>query len=152
MFSGAPNGKFWEKDLKTTKKRELRCLKLFQTFWDVAWKNLSVPHSQQDWWRGGLRATFIPSVGGGGRAKRFLTDSAQQLFYPSNHLRHHNFPISKGILFCPNLPASKNLPEEQIFWGTDPLGAPVFWGLCNIRACTLKSHFAITLLIFCILK
>ena len=37
----------------------------------------------------------------------------------------HNFPISKDILFCPNLPASKNLPEEQIFWGTDPLGAPV---------------------------
>ena len=29
-------------------------------------------------------------------------------------------------LFCLNLPASKNLPEEQIFWGTDPLGAPAF--------------------------
>ena len=26
-----------------------------------------------------------------------------------------DFPISKDILFCLNLPASKNLPEEQIF-------------------------------------
>ena len=35
-----------------------------------------------------------------------------------------HFP-SKDILFLPNLPASKNLLEEQIFWATaSPLGAP----------------------------
>ena len=57
--------------------------------------------------------------GGEGRAKRFLTDTAQQLA----HQTRHNFPISKDILFCPNLLASKNLPklksryfEEQIPW------------------------------------
>ena len=55
-----------------------------------------------------LRATFIPSVVGG-RAKRFHIKSHQ---ITSDT---HNFPISKDILFCPNLPASKNLPEEQIF-------------------------------------
>ena len=28
-----------------------------------------------------------------------------------------------GHIIFPNLQASKNLPEEQIFWGTDPLDA-----------------------------
>ena len=32
--------------------------------------------------------------------------------------------LLKDILFFPNLPACKNLSEEQIFWGTDSLGAP----------------------------
>ena len=31
------------------------------------------------------------------------------------------------INFFKNLSASKNLPEEQIVWGTDPLGAPAWW-------------------------
>ena len=30
---------------------------------------------------------------------------------------------SYGHIIFPNLQASKNLPEEQIFWGTDPLDA-----------------------------
>ena len=34
-----------------------------------------------------------------------------------------NIP-SKDIQFFPNLPASKNWPEEQKFWGTGSLGAP----------------------------
>ena len=47
-----------------------------------------------------------------------------------NPLRQPKFPISEqdfpsgDILFLPNLPASKKLPEEQIFWGTDPSSAP----------------------------
>ena len=32
---------------------------------------------------------------------------------------------SQGHIIFPNHPASKKLPVEQIFWGTDPLGAPV---------------------------
>ena len=40
-----------------------------------------------------------------------------------NCLFPSNIP-SKDIQFFPNLPASKNWPEEQIFWGTGSLGAP----------------------------
>ena len=36
---------------------------------------------------------------------------------PSNTL------LPRTLIF-PNFPASKTWPEEQIFWGTDPLGAP----------------------------
>ena len=35
----------------------------------------------------------------------------------------------KDILFFPNLPASEKLPEEQIYWGKDPLGAPEIYQL-----------------------
>ena len=45
------NGKFWEKDLKTTTKHEWRFLNPFKAFWEIAGENLSVPHSQQDWWK-----------------------------------------------------------------------------------------------------
>ena len=31
----------------------------------------------------------------------------------------------QGLLFLPHLPPRKNVPEEQIFRGTDPLGAPI---------------------------
>ena len=62
--------------------------------------------------------------GGGGEAKRFLTDSAQQLSYTSNHLRHPQFSNFQGHIILSKSPSSKNLAEEQIFWGTDPLGAP----------------------------
>ena len=40
-----------------------------------------------------------------------------------NCLFPSNIP-SKDIQFFPNLPASKNWPEEQIFWVTGSLGAP----------------------------
>ena len=46
--------------------------------------------------------------------------SSDTLHCPSQE----HFP-SKDILFFPNLPASKNWPVEQIFWGTDPMGVPV---------------------------
>ena len=64
-------------------------------------------------------------VGGGGKRLRGFWQISHSS-YPTHQITSdtHNFPISKDILFCPNLPASKNLAEEQIFWGTDPLGAP----------------------------
>ena len=63
--------------------------------------------------------------------ERFLTVAHNSYSRLSNPLRHHELSISKqhfpseDLLFFPNLPASKNFPEEQIFWATDPLGAPV---------------------------
>ena len=58
-----------------------------------------------------------------------LKNSTYQLFWAQNPLRHpelfisqQDFPSKDPIIF--ELPASKHLPEEQIFWGTDPLGAP----------------------------
>ena len=38
-------------------------------------------------------------------------------------IAQQHFP-SKDILNSANFPARKTWPEEQIFWGTDPLGAP----------------------------
>ena len=60
---------------------------------------------------------LTPWVGGG----EFLTPNP--LRHPEMSISHQHFP-SKDILIFLNLPASKILPEEQIFWGTDPLGAP----------------------------
>ena len=57
--------------------------------------------------------------GGGGRGFWQQHVAAILDSYSQQHFH------SKDILFFPNLSASKNLPEEQIFWGTDPLGAPV---------------------------
>ena len=42
------------------------------------------------------------------------------------------FPSKTFLQRTLNLPASKNWPEEQIFWGTDPLGAPVVWYYFNV--------------------
>ena len=52
---------------------------------------------------------------------KFLTNSTKNLLrHPELFISQRNFP-SKDKL---NLQASKNSPEEQIFWETDPLGAP----------------------------
>ena len=59
---------------------------------------------------------FSAGVGG-----RFLTNNTWELFYTSNTLRHPQLSFSqqhvpsKDILLLPHLPASKNMPEEQIF-------------------------------------
>ena len=39
-----------------------------------------------------------------------------------DYFKHFGRLLEKII--CSSLPANKNVPEEQIFWGTDPLGAP----------------------------
>ena len=77
------------------------------------------------WPKGYIHPFRGDGVGGGGERLRGFWQIAHSS-YPTHQITSdtHNFPISKDILFCPNLPASKNLPEEQIFWGTDPLGAP----------------------------
>ena len=64
------------------------------------------------------------------RGKRILTNNTSRLFQKSNNLRHpelyfsqQQFPL-KDTSLLPHLPAS-NLPEEQIFCGTQiHLGAP----------------------------
>ena len=43
---------------------------------------------------------------------------------PESDFSQYYVPL-KNILLLPNLPDSKNLPEESIFGGTDPLGTPV---------------------------
>ena len=40
-------------------------------------------------------------------------------------LRHNFLALARTNHQFPNHPASKKLPVEQIFWGTDPLGASV---------------------------
>ena len=86
------------------------------------------------------QGNFSPSVGGswgggGGVVGGWVSEIAHTSY--SRHQRTKSpqtswtvyFPATispfKDILFFPNLPASEKLPEEQIFWGTDPLGAPV---------------------------
>ena len=78
------------------------------------------------WPKGYIYPFSGDGVGGGGERLRGFWQIAHSS-YPTHQITSdtRNFPISKDILFCPNHPASKNLPEEQIFWGTDPLGAPV---------------------------
>ena len=111
----------------------------FKHFGRLLGKIFSDPHSQQDWRRGsqparctfslqpdllgsfpadvGHRAKFSPSGGrGGGRAKRFLTDSAQQLFYTSNHLRHPQFSNFQGHIIL-----SKSPSQQKFAWRTDIL-------------------------------
>ena len=61
----------------------------------------------------GHRAKFTPQQWGGGGV-------SDQIKSPQ-----HQIP-SDRTLFLLHLPASKNGPEEQIFWGTDPLGAPEY--------------------------
>lgn len=86
---------------------------------------------------------------------RFLKNNPHQLFYTSQLLKNpqlsfyqHHFP-SKDILLLQIFQPAKNLPEEQTFWETDPLGAPVlllslfkscyFSTLSNFLLCILQS-------------
>ena len=57
-------------------------------------------------------------AGGGGRGQRFLINNTEQLFQTSNTPR-----IPELYFFSAK--ASKTSPEEQIFCGTDLMGAPV---------------------------
>ena len=59
--------------------------------------------------------------GEGGMGKRFLTAHSSY----SRHQIPHNTFLPRTYHYFPHLPVSKKLPEEQIFCGTDPLGAPV---------------------------
>ena len=52
-----------------------------------------------------------------------LLYTTNPLWHPELWIAQQHFP-SKDILISPNFPARKTWPEEQIFWGTDPLGAP----------------------------
>ena len=82
-------------------------------------------------------AKFIPTVRGGGGGERGFWQIAN-----SSYSRHQILSSSSGrassdtmnclfpsntflsrTFFFPNLPASKDLSEEQIFWRTDPLGS-----------------------------
>ena len=49
-----------------------------------------------------------------------IPSDTMNCLFPSNTF------LSNDILFFPNPPASKSLPEEEIFWGKDPLGAPEY--------------------------
>ena len=75
---------------------------------------------------GGFPADVCPHITGQFRCGRSKAEGGGCW----NPLRQPKFPISEqdfpsgDILFLPNLPASKKLPEEQIFWGTDPSSAP----------------------------
>ena len=161
-----------QRDILRKRPKNNEAESFMKPFWETAGKNLSVPHSQQDWWKSSqpARCTYnlqpdllesfpadiYPDITGqfGGRGVgvllgqwvwlkdaihpfsagvggRFLTNNTWELFYTSNTLRHPQLSFSqqhvpsKDILLLPHLPASKNMPEEQIFWGPDPLGAPV---------------------------
>ena len=78
------------------------------TYWDI---------SQQTYVQRLLLASLGVVIG-----QRFLTNSTYYLFYTPNALRHPELSISqqqfpsKDVLIFPYLPASKNLPEEQIHW------------------------------------
>ena len=65
-------------------------------------------------------AKFSPSVGVGGVA--ILHTKSQKttwiIFFPAT--------LSfQGYIYFSKSPSQQKLPEEQIFWGTDPLAAPV---------------------------
>ena len=84
------------------------------------------------------RATFSPSVKRGGRGelltKIHVTYSRHQLPSDTNNYLHPGKTLIPGTyFFLQNLPASKNWPEEQILWGTDPLGVPVFHLPCTLH-------------------
>lgn len=78
-----------------------------------------------------ISSASLHSSGALTRGKRILTNNTSRLFQKSNNLRHpelyfsqQQFPL-KDTSLPPHLPASKNLPEEQIFRGTQiHLGAP----------------------------
>ena len=144
--TGAPNGKFWEKGLKpttTSVKLSEAILSIFGDCWEKMYPFLTprktdgrVPNQQGTTYNlqpdllgsfaedvyvqtlnygplwvlpKGKIQTFSWGVGGGGWSFWHITHSS--------YSRHQ-------ILFLPHLPPSKNLPQEQIFWGTDPLNFP----------------------------
>ena len=45
---GHPTGNFEKKTLEQQQSMNISFLKPFYAFWEIAGKNLSVPHSQQD--------------------------------------------------------------------------------------------------------
>ena len=68
------------------------------------------------WPKGYIYLFSGDGVGGGGEAKRFLTDSAQQLSYTSNHLRHPQFSNFQGHIIL-----SKSPSQQKFGWRTDIL-------------------------------
>ena len=147
--TGALNGKFWEKHLKS-----------IYAFWEIAGKNSFVSLSQQDWWESSQpakstynlqpdllgsfpaasrrmsrhycpvrvwanRVKFSNSVRGGGGGGSgcwqipHTSYSRQQIpsdTYPGLAICQQSFSFQGNVILS-NLPDSKNLPKEQIFWG-----------------------------------
>ena len=68
------------------------------------------------WPKGYIHPFSGDGVGGGGEAKRFLTDSAQQLSYTSNHLRHPQFSNFQGHIIL-----SKSPSQQKFAWRRDIL-------------------------------
>ena len=165
---------------KNNNKAGIKLSEAISSIWEIAGKNLSVPHSQQDWWKpvpshqGHIqpatwltgkfpRLTLLANLGvvigqisalqwgqwweglienwvwrkgkihlfSGGGEKTFLANrtytytsySRQQITSSTLNCLFPSNTLLKVSLFFPILPASKNLPEEQTFWGTDPLFA-----------------------------
>ena len=72
------------------------------------------------------KASFSPSKKGGEVSEKITHSSYSRHQIPSdtqNFFSQYHFP-SKDISLLPYLPASKNLPEEQIFCRRDPVGVP----------------------------
>ena len=83
-----------------------------------------------------FRLQWRRGKGGGGEllTKIHVTYSRHQLPFDTNNYLHPGKTFLPGTyFFLQNLPASKNWPEEQIFWGTDPLGVPVFHLPCTLH-------------------
>ena len=134
---GTPDGKFWEIKKKTKKKNSH--FSILGDFWEKFIFS-SLPESLMDefpaskvhlqpirnWvWSTGEIHPFQGERREGG----LLKNSTYQLTWAQNPVRHPELSISQQdvpskdtIIF--ELPASKHLPEEQTFWGTDPLGEP----------------------------
>ena len=76
---------------------------------------------------GSFPADVCPDItaqfGCGHRAKFSPYINSNPIRHAELYISQQHFP-SKDILLVPSLLASKNLLEEQIFLGTDPLGAP----------------------------
>ena len=127
----APNGKFLEKDLKKQQSMNKASWSHFKHFGRLLGKKLSVPHSQQDWWKnsqparctyklqpdllgclqadgggGGLKAKFISLVGVGEREERFLTNSTWNNKSPQSPWSVVDFPATLYFQGHTSLPKS----------------------------------------------